>query len=99
MKYTVRTSVIDVIGRIWMPSTVAATTLTLSGYDVENARDDDGAITRESVEDWLNKNAGDFAEIIDFAASIEDGDATVLIDWSDDESLLIFGDLMYPAED
>lgn len=99
MKYLVRTSVVHVIGTIWMPSVTCAQTYMLSNYDVENARDEAGTVTRESVRRWLDTHAGDFASITDFEASIEDGENTVDIPWTDEESELTFGDCMYPEED
>lgn len=39
MRYTVRKSLIWVVGRIWMPSAVYSQVITLSGYDIENMRD------------------------------------------------------------
>lgn len=85
MKYTVRRSVIDVVGKIWMPATKAGTELTLSPYDVENCRDNTGKITRESVQAWLDTHAGDFQCVEDFHASIEDGDETIDIPWETKE--------------
>ena len=99
MRYTVRKSIVQVIGTIWMPSTTAAQTYELSGYDVDNARGDDGKITRESVQSWLDTHAGDFASVTDFSASIEDGDDTVDIPWADEESELTYNGCMFPDED
>ena len=99
MRYTVRKSVIEVVGTIWMPMTTAATQYTLSSYDVENARDDDGKITRESVQRWLDTHAGDFSAIKDFHASIEDGDDTIEIPWADEDNEYAYIDCMYPSED
>lgn len=99
MKYTVRTSEIDVVGTIWMPSVTAATTYTLTDSDVDNARDDEGKLTRESVGLWLDSHSGDFAEVADFHASLEDGDETVDIPWAYEDSEYTFGDLMFPEED
>jgi hypothetical protein len=104
MKYTTRTSVVRVIGRIWMPSTIAAQAITLSLHDVENARDSLGRVTRESVQRWLDSHAGDFAEIADFEASIEVEDewvegGTVDIPWADEESEMIYIDCMSGDED
>ncbi len=99
MKYTVRKSVVDVLGVIWMPMISAAIELELSAYDVGNARDDDGNITRESVGLWLDSHAGDFSGITDFYASIEDGDSTVEIPWESEDNEVAFSDLMYPYED
>jgi hypothetical protein len=99
MRYTVRESYVNVIGQIWMPSTTGATRYNLTGYDIENARGDDGQITRESVQVWLDGHAGDFASVTDFEASIEDGDSTVGIPWADEESELTYNGCMFPDED
>lgn len=85
MRYTVRKSVVDVVGRIWMPGIVCAQRIELSAYDLDNARDDAGKLTRDSVLDWLGSHAGDFASIIDFQASLEDGDTTVDIPFATEE--------------
>lgn len=94
MKYTVRRSIVDVLGYIWMPNVPAAMTLTLSDYDVGNAKDEEGKITRDSVHDWLNRNAGDFSVITDFSASLEDGDETVNIGWESVEAEQDFASLV-----
>ena len=99
MRYTVRKSVIEVLGVIWLPAVECGQVMTLSGYDVENAKDDEGRLTRDSVERWLCTHAGDFSSILDFHASIEDGEATVEIPWASEEHELRFCDAMYPAED
>jgi hypothetical protein len=100
MKYTVRKSIVRVLGRLWMPACLATTERELSSYDVTNASDDEGRLTRESVEDWLYKNAGDFSAIVDFSASLETahGD-TVDIEWESEENECAFCDIMYPSED
>lgn len=99
MRYTVRKSVVQVVGTIWMPMTTAATEYTLTGYDVENARDDDGKITRDSVQRWLDTHAGDFSAVKDFYASIEDGDDTIEIPWASEDSEFAYIDCVYPSED
>lgn len=86
MRYVVRKSVIHVLGTIWMPSVTAGQELTLTDYDLNNARDDDGKLTRESVARWLDMHAGDFAGITDFWASLEDGENTVEIPWKSEDS-------------
>jgi hypothetical protein len=96
MRYTVRKSVVDVVGTIWMPMTAAATTYTLSSHDVENARDEDGTVTRESVQRWIDCHAGDFSNVIDWCASLEVGDETVDFDFADEESELTFNDCIFP---
>lgn len=96
MKYVVRKSVVQVVGKIWMPNNVpVAQDFELSDYDVNNARDDEGKITRESVQRWLDTHAGDFSSITDFSASIEDGDATIDIPWESEESEMAYGECMF----
>lgn len=99
MRYTVRTSVVRVLGVIWMPMVPAAAEFTLTDSDVENARDDEGKITRESVSRWLDSHSGDFSEVTDFSASLEYGDDTIDIPWSDDNNEMEYSGLMYPCED
>ena len=79
--YTVRTRDVFVIGTIWYPPIRAAYRYTLPK---------DVPATREAIQDWLDKNAGDFQKIIDFTASIED----VEIPWGREESEFIYNDCM-----
>jgi hypothetical protein len=99
MRYAVRKSIIHVIGRIWMPAATAAMTYTLRSYDIENMRDEDGSITRESVDNWLAMNAGDFQGVTDFYASIEDGNKSIDLPWADEDSELTFNDCMFPEDE
>lgn len=99
MKYTVSKSVVRIVGKIWMPMVEASQQLTLSDYDVENCKDDEGKITRESVESWLMTHSGDFSSVKDFWASLEIGNETIEIPWADEESELAYSDLTYPVED
>jgi hypothetical protein len=86
MRYLVRKSYIDVIGGIWWPiGALCSLRIDLSDYDIENMRDDDGEITRESVEDWLGTHSGDFSSVDDFRASIEDGENTLEFEWAEGE--------------
>lgn len=98
MRYTVTTSRVQVVGTIWMPAVVCAMDYTWSTYDVENARDDEGNLTRESVERWLILNSGDFQSIIDFRADLVDGKNDFVSDWSDEESEFTYNDCMYGDE-
>lgn len=96
MKYLVRKSIVQIIGRIWMPPIICAQEKILSGYDIENIRDRvEPGITRRNVEDWLGCSAGDFQSVDDFSASIEDGDTTVDIGWESEESEFTYSDCMY----
>jgi hypothetical protein len=99
MKYTVRKSYVEVLGITWMPRVPGATRIDVSSYDIGNLRDDDGKITRESVDLWLGCHSGDFSEVTDFAASIEDGEETIDISWSDEDNEMEYMNLMYPEED
>ena len=99
MRYTVVASVVRVIGTIWMPAATCAMDYTLSSGDLENARDDDGKLTRDSVELWLDTHAGDFQHIIDFEADLADGDVDVVIPWATEEGELTYIDCMFPPEE
>lgn len=85
-RYTVRKSYIDVLGYIWLPRVLCSLRIPCDSYAIEQMRDDDGNITRESIEDWLTMHSGDFQSVEDFSASIEDGDNTIDIPWSSEEN-------------
>jgi len=95
MKVLQRISYVQVYGRIWMPQVEAAYEYPLRDYDIRNMTNDAGTITREDVEDWLTKNAGDFSQVIDFSASIELGEETIDIPWRDEEAELTYNDCVY----
>ena len=83
MRYTVRKSIIDVVGTLWQPGVTAAERLELTPFDVENIKAwGAGTITREAVQAWLDTHTGDFSRVIDFHASIEDEENTVDIPWT-----------------
>lgn len=87
MRYMIRKSVINVIGKIWMPSVVTTYTYEPDSIDVRlYLTDEAGNVTRDSVARYLDTHAGDFAEIIDFEASIEHDDQTIDIPWSHEDS-------------
>lgn len=92
MKYTVRKSFVEIVGRIWMPACVCGQVINASQYDIENMRSESGEITRESVEDWLTTHSGDFQSVTDFHASIEDGKNTIDIPWATEDGELAFMD-------
>lgn len=99
MRYMVRKSVIDILGGIWMPyGAQCSIRKVLSAYDIENMRDEDGQITRESVEQWVLLNSGDFSTVTDFSASIEDGDHTIDLPWSSEENELAYCDTIAEPE-
>jgi hypothetical protein len=91
MKYTVRKSIIHVVGKTWGGHT-AAMSYTLSDTDVRHCKDDQGRLTPTSVGYWLRNNSGDFQDLTDWAASLEDGDDTVDIPWSTEAGELAFYD-------
>lgn len=74
----VRVAYVDVLGRIWMPATLASLRIDLRDYDLENI----GEFTRENVEQWLCTHAGDFQSVKDFHAVCGDVD----IPWSSEET-------------
>ena len=100
MRYVVRKSLVWVVGKIWWPYGLLCTQeLTLSSYDVSNATDDMGHVTRESLDRWLARNAGDFSEIVDFSASLEVGDETVEIPWATEEGELAYCEIFREYEE
>jgi len=100
MKYTIRKSLVRIVGGIWMPyGAICAIELNLSAYDIENARNENGKLTRESVERWVVTHSGDFSSVLDFYASIEDGETTVEIPWKDEENEGTYWDCMAPSYD
>ena len=86
MRYVVRLSYVDVVGFIWQPGCgPCSMRYELDDYAIGNMRNDDGTITRDSVEQWLTSHSGDFSRLLDFRASIEDGDKTVEIDFATED--------------
>lgn len=88
-------SFINIVGSLWMPQTTAATTKTLSQYDIENMTNENGEIDRDAVELWLCTNSGDFSSVTDFYADIETDKGNVIIDWENEENEFVFNDCMY----
>jgi hypothetical protein len=89
--YTIRKDYINVIGRIWEPGFgPCAYTYTLRAYDLANmgVGPHGEGLTREKVQAWLNKNAGDFQVVIDFEVSV----GHYALSWQDEESELIYND-------
>lgn len=99
MRYTVRLSYIDVLGYIWMPNALCSLRITLTAFDLDNMREPDGLITRESIADWLTVHTGDFREVVDFSASIEDGNVTVDFPWSSKENEMLYFDTVNEEAD
>ena len=66
-RYTVVTNQVHVVGRGWYGQKIAYT-YDLRAYDMENI----GEINRESIQNWLDKNAGDFQSVIEFCIDIGD---------------------------
>ncbi|CAK0779145.1 hypothetical protein CCP2SC5_880019 [Azospirillaceae bacterium] len=91
MRYTVEHNFVDVIGKIWMPSRIAAYRYNLTKHDIDNI----GKFTRKNILAWLDTHASDFQTIQDFYATIGDKE----IGWKNDESGYIFDDCMYGAEE
>lgn len=92
MRYMAERNFIQVIGEIWQPGIgTCAMEYTLSSQDIENI----GEFTRENVQDWLGKNAGDFQRIEDFYALIGEGE----ILWENEKSELIYNDCMFSEEE
>lgn len=100
MKYMVRKSYVYILGTLWMPGITASMIKELDTYDVGNIKEHGaGIVNREAVERWLLTHSGDFQNVIDFSASIEDGENTIDIPWSKEENEFEFNDTQYPVED
>lgn len=87
-----------------MPPVMAAMTYNLSDDELNNMWNDEftdieDAITREDIEEWLSKHAGDFQEIVDFYADISFGDEDQIFPWENEESELIYNNCMFPQDD
>ena len=91
MRYMVERNFVRVWGYIWMPNTLAAYEYTLSPYDVENI----GEFTRENVEGWLHKNAGDFQSVEDFYATVGNQE----LPWAKEENEFAYSDAVYGEEE
>jgi len=48
--------------------------------------DDDGRVTRESVDHWAMTHTGDFSDIKDWNADLEVDGQTVVMEWEREES-------------
>ena len=99
MRYTRVYNEIRVIGKIWVPCTTCAMAYRPSDHDVENMKNKEGALTRESIEHWISWNSGDFQSIEDFYADIAKGDNDVVFDWAKEESEHTYFDCMCPQEE
>ncbi len=95
--YTVKENYVNVLGYMWLPNSQATYRYDLRQYAIDNMKDDEEKITRESVENWLSMNAGDFQSITDFYAIIDN--ESVVIDWEKEENEITFNDIQFPVED
>lgn len=87
---------VEITGGIWMPYGMkAATVHRLTDYDVENMQDDNGNITRESVDRWVGLNSGDFSSVDGWSAMVEGME----FPFEDEEVELQFNHCMYGDED
>jgi hypothetical protein len=96
VRYTVTKQRIQIIGKLWMPSTTAATVTDLSAYDLENIGN---LKDREAVASWLATHAGDFSQVLDFRADFHVGNKHIVHEWASEDSECTFNDCMYPEED
>lgn len=91
----IRKSYIHIIGELWYPGT-GATTLTASDHDLENMQDDDGAYTRESIDNWIGAHSGDFQSVTDWSAdlSLSNG-VDIEFPFENKKNEFAFSDIMY----
>ena len=103
MRYLVVKSEIRVIGRIWQPG-IGLCAMSYNPRaddlrDVDIVPATEGPITRDSVQSWIDTHSGDFSEIVDWSAEIEDGDETITFDWQDEDNEMAYFDAMYGNEE
>lgn len=96
MRYTVTRQRVQVVGRLWMPSCLAATFRDLSAYDMGNLGDPSN---RDDVASWIAMHMGDFSQIIDFRADFTIGDQNIVHEWESEESECTYGDCMSPDDE
>lgn len=104
MRVTKTYSEIQVLGKIWMPNTMAGMEMSLSSFEVENCKDSDENITKESVREWLDSHSGDFSEVIDFAYDLTLGDGNngwvdYVGGWENEDNEIDFLSCMNPFDD
>lgn len=100
MRYITERSTVQVLGGIWWPmGQICAMERNLSSYDLENAKDDNGEWTRESVARWIDTHMGDFSSIVDFRADFSSGGVDFVSEWAHDESEFTWTDCTYPDND
>jgi len=108
MKYTVTKSLLRVVGNIWQPGIgLCAMEYNLDDYDVGCMRETDGdtlpvtegPITRESVQRWIDTHCGDFSNVVDWWASIENNGETIEFHWQDEQHEVDYYDCVYGSED
>ena len=98
MRYTVTKSIIQVIGKIWMPAVTAAMQYEVTAHDIQNMADEKtGHVTRELVDRWIVLHTGDFQTIIDWRADLAVGDEDIVYDWKVADSEMIYNDCMGEA--
>ena len=106
---------IEVVGNIWQPGVgLCAMTYTLRPYDVGNmrgVRSGGQNITRDDVEHWVALNSGDFQNVTDFRAVIDDGPLpacdscghvkrrALVFDWENEENESAFLDATFGTEE
>lgn len=79
---------VRMVGYIWQPG--------FSPCASEYSIADEVPFTREAIKGWLDKNAGDFQEVIDFSAMSNHGEPD--IEWATEAAEIIWEDAMYPPE-
>jgi hypothetical protein len=84
--YTVYENYIDVVGYGWYNQPISLT-IKLQQHDVENMKDNNQQITRDSIQSWLDCHVRDFQSITDFYALIDN--AGIEIPWNKSEDELI----------
>jgi hypothetical protein len=93
MRYTVSLSIVQVVGRIWMPYGMKAF------MEYQLTEEDVPIIMGGQIEQWLAAHTGDFSSIIGWRASLEDRGKTVNYPWSSEEAAEWFNSAEVIAHD
>jgi hypothetical protein len=97
MRYEVVRNEVKVVGILWMGAR-AAMTYYPNCYQVADA---EGKVSRESVQAYLDKYAGDFQRILDFSADIagEVRSEDVVVPWANEVFELEYCGLVCPMDE
>lgn len=83
--------VVHHVGPIWQPGYICAMDYRPR---VDDVRDATAAVTRDSVQDWLDAHAGDFSATLDFSVS----GGAIDLPFATEAGELAYADAMFGGE-